>query len=270
MPPPLIVALLLLCLVSCNNKSDQDQLRHDLTGDWLVLYADHKLTNDRQREIYSRMQDSIISTRGLKLVSFNEDGSFQQHDSLNKKGKWGVAGKEIYIDGGGYGFDNFKTEFFDFKDRTLRTVQYIHEKDESFKLVWHMKKIEGSGLFKEKSNMWRKRPVKPETDEEIKARLADMLQFYSDYYTLVSKESSYFIPSRVVMPLRFYQNAMGLDSFNDKGPFSRFFYDSTQAHTAYLYLEHVFENLHGQFPNRENFVDEYAVFMGLMAKEMRK
>jgi hypothetical protein len=270
MPPPLIVALLLLCLVSCNNKSEQDQLREDLAGNWLVLYADHKLINDEQRGIYGRMQDSIISIRGLKLITFYDDGSFQQLDRLDKKGKWGISGKEIYIDDGGEGFDDFKTEFFDFKENTLRTVQYIREKDESFKLVWHLKKVSGSSLFKENTNTWRRKPGKPETDEEIKTRLSAMLKYYADYYELVSKESSYFIPSRIVMPFQFYQHAMGLTPFNDKTPFGKLFYDSTQANTAYLYLDHTFDKLKSEFPSKENFVDEYAIFMGMMGEEIKK
>jgi hypothetical protein len=269
-PPPLIAALLLLCIASCNSRSEQDQLRHDLTGDWLVLYADHKLTNDKQRKMYGRMQDSIISMRGLKLISFNEDGSFQQLDSIGKKGKWGVSGKEIYITNAGNGFYDFKTEFFDLKDNTLRTVEYVRKDDESIKLVWHMKKAEGSSLFSQNNNSWRQKPEKAETDKEMKSRLSTMLQYYSDYYKLVSKESSYFIPSRIVFPFQFYQHAMGLKPFDPSGAFAHLFYDSTQAVKAYEFIEMAFARLKGQFPDKENFVDEYAIFMEMMAKEMKK
>lgn len=270
MPPPLIVALLLLCLVSCNSKSEQEKLREDLTGDWLVLYADHKLTNDEQREIYGRIQDSIISMRGLKLVSFHKDGIFQQLDNPDKKGKWGVSGKDIYIDGAGEGFTDFKTEFFDYKDNTLRTVEYMRKDGESFKLVWHMKKTDGTSLFRESNNSWRKKPAKPETEEEMKTRLAEILKYYSDYYKLVSKESSYFIPSRIVLPLQFYQHAMGLKEFDYQSPFGQLFYDSTQAVQAYQYLDHTFDKLNDEFPSRENFVDEYAVFMEMMSKAIKE
>jgi hypothetical protein len=274
MPPPprlpLIVGLLLLCVISCNSKSEQEQLHDDLTGHWLVLYADHKLTNDKQREMYGRMQDSIISMRGLKLISFYKDGSFQQLDSIDKKGKWGVSGKDIYITDAGEGFHDFKTEFFDLKDSTLRTVEYISKDDESIKLVWHMKKADGSDLFKPEKNTWRKKPGKPETDKEIKARLTDILQYYSDYYKLVSKESSYFIPSRVALPFQFYQHAMGLKPFTPGSSFTRLFYDSTQAVKAYQYLDSIFYKMAEAFPRRENYVDEYAVYMEMLAEAMRK
>lgn len=270
MPPPLIVALLLLCLVSCNSSSRQQQLKKDLTGDWLVLYADHKLTNKEQRLLYGKMQDSIISARGLKLVQFFSDGSFQQLDSMGKKGKWSVTDKEIFIIQGGEGFHEFETEFFDYKDNELRTIEYVKKDDETIKLVWHLRKIDGSSLFKEASNRWRKRPKQPESDQQIKTRLSDMLGFYADYYRLVSKESSYFIPTRVVAPLNFYQHAMDMKPFDEASTFAGFFYDSAQAQKAYQYLGDAMLATADDFPSESNFVDEYAKYMEMLSDAVMK
>lgn len=270
MPPPLIVALLLLCLVSCNSDSRQQQLKKDLTGDWLVLYADHKLTNSEQRRIYGQIQDSIITIRGLKLVQFHADGSFQQLDKPVVKGKWNVTDKEIYIIEGGEGFTDFHTEFFDFKDDVLRTAEFIKRDDETIKLVWHLKKIDGSSLFKDAVNLWRKKPEQPETDQQIKTRLSDMLGFYADYYRLVSKESSYFIPSRIAAPLNFYQHAIGMKEFDGQAPFAGFFYDSTQAAKAYEYLSQSLLVTAESFPSGGSYVDEYAKYMEMLSRQVMK
>jgi hypothetical protein len=270
MPPPLIVALLLLCIVSCSPASQQDKLKKDLTGDWLVLYADHKLTNDEQRALYGKMQDSIIAMRGLKLVQFFGDGSFLQLDSLGKKGRWTIADNNIYIIEGGKGFNNFKTEFFDYKDDILRTVEYVNKEGNSIKLVWHLKKINGSSLFKDNKNAWRKKPQEPETDEQIKKRLSDMLGFYADYYRLLSKESSYFIPARVIIPFNFYQHAMGLKEFDGESAFARLFNNQEQAQKAYYYLNVAMTRLTDQYPKGGSFVDEYANYMEMLSNEVLK
>jgi hypothetical protein len=49
-------------------------------GKWIVLLADHQWKNGDQRQIYGRMQDSVIGARTLKLVTFFDKGSFQQID----------------------------------------------------------------------------------------------------------------------------------------------------------------------------------------------
>lgn len=270
MPRPLIVALLLSCLISCNADTRQEKLKKDLTGDWLVLYADHKLMNSDQRLIYAIMQDSIISMRGLKLVQFFRDGSFQQLDSLGKKGRWNVSDKDIVIIEGGEGFNGFETEFFDLKDDVLRTVEYVRKDDETIKLVWHLKKIDGSALFKDASNLWRKKPGQPESDQQLKTRLSDMLGFYADYYKLLSKESSYFIPTRVVVPLNFYQHAMGMKEFDPQSPFASLFYDSTQAARAYQYIVDAMDAPDTNYPSGGNYVDEYAKYMEILSQKVMK
>lgn len=216
------------------------------------------------------MQDSIISARGLKLVQFFSDGSFQQLDSMGKKGKWNVTDKEIVVIQGGEGFHEFQTEFFDYKDNELRTIEYVKKDDETMKLVWHLKKIDGGALFKEASNRWRKKPQQPESVEQIKTRLSDMLGFYADYYKLVSKESSYFIPTRVVVPLNFYQHAIGIKPFENSSPFTGFFYDSTQAMKAYKYLSAAMTATAEDFPSENNFVDEYAIYMEMLSKAVMR
>jgi hypothetical protein len=274
MPPRtrlLIAVALLLLVVSCDSLSKQERIHKDLTGHWLVLYADHKLTSDAQRRLYGGVvQDSIISLRGLKLVTFMKDGSFQQVDAPGKTGKWAVNNdNDIYIMDGGRGFDNFKTEFFDYDNKLLRSIEYLPINNERIKLVWHLKKIDSSFLFEPANNEWRKKATKPETDAEIKARLSAILDYYTKYYRLVSKESSYFIPERVVLPYTFYQHGMGMKSFYEESPFAALFYDSTEAKTAYDLLTKAM-NSADDFPSGSNFVEEYSLFMGMMAEEVKK
>lgn len=263
----LLTIFLLVLLASCGNELSvkKDIPEQVLPGDWLVLYAEHKLKGLGQREIYGRLQDSIIEAKGLKLVSFYTDHKFRQLDNPDANGTWAMNGNRITIRNGGKGFDNFKTAFLEFSHDTLQIIEYVDAEGEKIKLIWNLKKIDQPRLFTTRNNAWRRKASKPETDEEIKARLAEMLDYYSYYYQLIAKESIYFIKARVPLPFNYYQHAMGMRPLTGNSEFEKFFYDNEQARKAYEFLARAMAALKDKFPRGNNFVEEYGEFMGKMA-----
>jgi hypothetical protein len=267
--------VLLVFFFSCKSLSDAEKFRHTLTGEWLVLYPDHKLNNRDEKAIYGKMQDSIVGLKGLKLVTFSDNGIFQQADEPDIKGKWGITGDNVaFVQNGGKGFENFSAKFTGYEKGTLQMTEVMNEKNEKITLVWHLKKMEDntwSILFGEENNAWRRQARQKETPENIKARLSDMLQYYAAYYSLVNKEASYFIPSRVILPLKFYQHAIGLNPFGSNPAFTGLFFDKEQAAEAHHYLDRTMDRLDGKYPSSgSNYVEEYARFMKMMADEVRK
>ena len=134
-----------------------------LAGDWIVLYPDHQLRNQRQRDIYRKLQDSIVGEAGLKLIRLKENGQFQQMDSLVSQGSWELEeNNELIISNGGKGFNYLKATFKDYTKKELEIVENVAAENEMIRLVWHWKKIEGNdagtGLFDEDDNNWRIRP----------------------------------------------------------------------------------------------------------------
>ncbi len=272
----IIFFLLLVSLFSCKQKLTDKELRaHDIEGNWLVVYPDHDGNNSHQKKVYGEIQDSVVSLMGLKLVRFDKGGEFRQMDSLEKGGQWKVTDDLLLrVENGGEGYSPFTAEFYQYKNEVMELVETIRYNGESIQLKWKLKKLKGkeaSQLFDDKPNAWRKRPATPETDEQLKDRLADMLDYYSRYYFLVDRESSYFIPSRVMLPFKFYQHAIGLRPLTEKSNFMKLFYDSTQAAKAHLSLDIAMGKLRGRFPSDgESFIHEYASYMKLMAGEIRK
>ncbi|MBL7745338.1 MAG: hypothetical protein JNN00_17830 [Chitinophagaceae bacterium] len=268
----LFLFLTLLSLFSCTSLSEMEKLHKDLSGEWLILYPDHDLENDHQRVLYSKMQDSIVGLTGLKLITLAGDGSFTQVDSLHTKGKWGLtAEKVVFIEKGGKGFENFSAKFTAYEKGILKMTEYVPAEGEKIKLIWHLKKIkdrDAEKLFSDESNSWRKYPGKTETEREIKLRLSRMLSFYADYYSLVTKESSFFVPTRVILPFRFYQHAIGMKDFDTASAFSKLFYDKQQAEDAHRYLSVSIRKLRNDFPSMENYVEEYAAFMKKMSADI--
>jgi hypothetical protein len=267
----LFLILLTLLFVSCHSPSEQEKLRRSLPGNWVVLLADHKLENSDQRLVYGRIQDSVIEAKALKLITFFEDGSFMQADYPDQKGKWALSTSgQLYIGLGGKGFEEFKTDFKEYKDKVLQVIELLHVKGESIKLVWHFKKVNESFLFDAENNTWRKRATKSESEEEIRRRLSAMFGYYSAYFKLVAAEVSYFIGRRVILPLKFYQHAMGTLPFDEESNFAKLFYNREQAEQAYDYVKRTVYNLGNKYPEGENFVDEYATFLKMVGKEIGK
>lgn len=265
----IIFCALLFLAGSCRLISEQEKSSKDITGNWLVLYADHQLKNKKQREIYARIQDSVILQRGLKLVRFEGSERFRQLDEPGTNGKWTVSAEgKLYLVNGGEGFNTLEAAVTGFENNELRLTEYIAAEGEAIELVWHLKKISDGDLFSTRSNAWREKPSRPESDQQLKKRLAAMLRYYSDYYELVSKEASYFIGQRVLLPFSYYQHGMGIQSFDATGKFAGLFYDAAQAQKASGYLAATLERLSGKFPYKSNFVEEYAAFMAMMAREV--
>src|SRR5690242_17089128 len=119
---PRFLLIFTLFIISCHSPTEQEKLHTTIAGNWLLVYPDHRLKNARQEEIYNRvMQDSVLNEKGLKLVQFFDDGSFQQLDKPGEKGKWAVsADKQVYVANGGTGFEDFKTEYTKYEDQTLQ------------------------------------------------------------------------------------------------------------------------------------------------------
>ena len=224
--------------------------------------------------IYGRIQDSLVVLKGLKLIRLTEKGVFQQMDSLENKGKWGLsADREIHIEGGGKGFDDFKARFTDYKDGMLRVTEFVKVDGESLKLIWNLKRLTGkkaANLFSDENNSWRRRPAQPETEKQMKERLSQMLRYYSDYYQVVEGEANYFVPTRIVLPLKFYQHAMGMSDFDEESFFASLFYSKDQASKAYDYLADTIDGLHDDFETSKSYVQEYAWFLGKMAVDIVK
>lgn len=263
--------LIFFSCLSC--KSSQKNLEASLYGNWIILYPDHQLRTATEREVYGKFQDSIVALYGLKLITLDENGGFREVDSLLKPtAKWIFTNDSLLkIREGGRGFNPFNTSFKNLKDQTLQLTQFLLLEDEKIKLVWHLKKIEEDNeaayLFRDSSNQWRNKPASPENEKSIRKRLSTMLNFYGDYFKLVSKEAIYFSPARVPLPFRYYQHAIGMAPKMTPA-FQAIFYNQADALHAYSMLEQTIGELGSTFPREENFVAEYGLFLKLMARRI--
>lgn len=264
--------LLALLFFSCKSATKEERLINILEGDWVILYPEDQLKNEEQRMLYGKIQDSVVSKKSLKLVSFFEGGVFSQIDDLAATGRWDVKDiSAISIQEGGEGFENFKTNFMSYQDNMLQLSETIHYDNDDIRLIWHIKKVDtktSNKLFSRESNSWRKKPKEVEANNEIKKRLATILLYYADYYTWVAEESSFFIGKRIMLPFEFYQHAIGTKDFDTESDFAKLFFDQQQAEKAYEYLQDVITVLRNDFEKKSNYVKGYANHMSVMARKI--
>jgi len=258
---------------SCNLwQKEETGFTDAIKGDWLILYPDHDLDNDDQRKIYGAAQDSIVALLGLKTISFRDKGIFLQTDSMFKPhGKWSLnpESRKLFIRNGGRGLDFFEGTLTGIKNDTMLIGENMLIGGQKIKLTWFLKRITNKknlALFNEDNNWWRK-SAGAETDDQIRKRVKAMLNYYSLYYEMVSKESAYFSQSRVFLPFKYYQHGMGLRPFNDNNNFNAFFYTRQHARQAHAILSTAMNKLQDKsFPSGKDFVIEYSLFMQELSK----
>jgi hypothetical protein len=274
-----IIISLIVLVAGCKSAKKEITVQDVVTGNWLIVYPDHAMLNERQRKLYGKVQDSIVNLFGLKLISFNGSGEFLQIDSLyGKHGKWKLMpDNSIAVGMSGRGFDKFKADFANFKKGILQIIESVELGNESFSVVWNLKKIEKNDkenfLFEEKNNWWRKKPREPEVFSAANAlnkRVVAMLKYYAVYFAMVSRESSYFSPFRVFLPFKYYSHGIGLKDFKEDHPFANHFFSATEAKTAHQLIASGMNKIKGEFPSGEDFVIEYSKYFDLLAEELDK
>lgn len=239
-----------------------------------MLYLSTDDNTEEQTKLYDKVQDSLVTGKGLKLISFYPDGGFAQLDSLPLTGRWSTKEDNIiYVNDAGKGFDHFKGVFRSFEDGNMELTEMIQDNGVRLELKWHLVRIDDGDatlLFDEKANAWRKIPVREQTDAEIKDRLVAMLKYYGTYFKLLSEKSSYFIPARVMLPFKLYQHAIGIRSYDENSRFSKLFYSPLQSKFAHAMLDGLIERVKFNFPQKDSFTEEYSLMLFQLAEELEK
>lgn len=269
----LLIPVILLFIVSCSSDSTKspDLI---LPGNWIVLYPKDELQTRKQEEVYAKVQDSLTALKCLKLLRFSEKGAFNQQDSINITGNWGMKEEGvIQVFDGGRGFDRFHSRFSGFDGRVLKLTEMVETQGVKLKLIWHLLRIDkgyATGLFDTDKNKWRVKPAKEETDKEVRERLIQMLEYYALYFRLIAEESSYFIPGRVILPVKFYQHGIGLKPFDEESKFANLFYSVEQAKFASYTLGGAIGRAEFNFKDNSSFTKEYVQMLEELAKEVRR
>ncbi|MEO5564086.1 MAG: hypothetical protein ABIR18_11640, partial [Chitinophagaceae bacterium] len=143
----------------------------------------------------------------------------------------------------------------------LQLQEDVIANSESIKLIWVLKKLDRLELMSPENNAWRKKSGKQESEKELRKRLGTILDYYSTYFDLVAKESSFFIAKRVILPLQYYQHAIGTFPYDPESNFANLFFNNEQGEQAYGYLKSMIDGLSDKYPSKNNYVEEYSKYL---------
>jgi hypothetical protein len=269
--------ILLLVVAGCKSqtKNAANQLKETVKGNWFVLYPDDGLLTKEQEKIYAAIQDSLVDIKCQKLISLRADGNFVQLDTMDAKGSWATKGNEwVYINNGGEGFMDFKTTFVGVEEDRLTLMETIKVQDQSLKFIWHLLKLDtgnAAQLFLPTENKWRKKATSSENEIQLKERLMEMLRYYTIYFNLISDKASYFIPKRIILPVKLYQHAIGLKNWEEATNFQRLFYNEAEAKQAYAILEKgIADADFDDIADLKSYTKEYAAMFQKVALVLEK
>lgn len=271
----LLLISFLLGLASCHNKKDKFE------GVWLA-YKVENMRLDNLTGSYNGMQiqdfrgkghllDSFLQVEEYRLLGFQNDGTLLDDSEImgQKKGSWKLSDnkKQLLLKSarGNETFDILKLKknaivikkrFEKSKDSILYTlVPFQNDKTEDMKKCFEYLMT---------------KPAQAETDEQIKMRLKNALEFYSLYFHIINTDVQVnsFKPARIYLPISYYSNGIGLKPFSPDADWVYLFYNSQDAAKAYEHLNLALKKV-GVFPSHGNrFALEYAEVFKEMADNL--
>lgn len=264
--------IILLCwLAACRAPEEKPGIAEQVRGDWFIVYPREGKLTEKAEALYARIQDSLLDEKALKGVSFHPDSRFQQLDT-SAGGRWGLGQPDkIVITGGGEGFENFRGQFISAGDGWLKLAETIRLEGEEIYLTWYLRKMDWAEkltLFSPVANQWRQPPAAPETDKAIRLRLADMLRYYAAYFRLIAEESSYFMPQRIHLPVKFYQHAIGVMELDYRPAFRKYFFNEEQARLAVDLLKKALKSGSFSIRSSDSYSAEYAQMLRILANRL--
>jgi hypothetical protein len=282
MRPVYFLLLPLLYLTACNYPNAEEGLpftKDSLMGNWMLIRVTNsvKVVSGNSEALYD-YRDSVMNPlfNNLEMTAFDfqpagvvtiDDGKidkftgqwfFNDNKQLLLQYKYLVEKNRSLFTVQHYWHDSLRLENAIGRDQDTLYVNYILQKLRTNDSV--------PDLFSPALNKWRIRPQQPESDEAIKTRLKQVLYYYSGYFANISgNQIPYFNIEKLLCPIKFYSGGIGMKKFKAEDPWTKVFYDSTDAHKAHAMLDNAFTNLKG-YPDRGNdYVQEYVAALKMVA-----
>ena len=126
-----------------------------------------------------------------------------------------------------------------------KSQQYIHE---------------GVDLLSPEENTWRNRPARKETDQEVKARTIQHLDYLIKYFECVkANRQGYFETGIISSPFVFYSHGLGLSRETPLAlRWRESFFDQENADQAFTHLRAALRSVK-KYPKADTFTEEYLL-----------
>lgn len=285
MRPVYSLLLVIICLSSCelhNAKEGLPFTKDSLMGNWMLIRVTNstKVVSGNSDALYN-YRDSVMNPlyNNLEMTAF----------SFQPKGIVTVDDGKIEESTGQWYMNDNKQLLLQYKylveaDKSLFTIKHywhdslrlenpIGRNKDTLYVNYILQKLRTNdsvpNLFDPALNKWRTKPTQPESDETIKVRLKQVLDYYSGYFANVSyNRIPYFNIEKLLCPIKFYSGGIGLKKFKADDAWTKVFYDSTDAHKAHTILKHTFSDIK-DYPDRgKDYVKEYIAALKIVANTL--
>ena len=284
MRPVFFLLFIIISFTACQSPNAKEGLpftKDSLMGNWMLI----RVTNSAKvesgnREALTNYRDSVMKPlNNLELTAFSfqpkgivtiDDGKIEE-----STGQWYINDNKQILLQYKYLVEQDKSLFTikHYWNDSLRLENPIGRNNDTLYVNYILQKLRTNdsvpNLFDPALNKWRTKPAQPENDAAIKARLKQVIDYYSGYFANISgNRIPYFNIEKLLCPIKFYSGGIGMKKFKADDAWTKVYYDSTDAHKAHGMLDQAFDKLKG-YPDRGgNFAQEYAAALKLLVNAL--
>jgi len=281
MKPLLLALVVTTSLISCQSYNAKDGLpftKDSLMGNWMLIRVNSsaKIESYNGDAIYT-YRDSVVTpiVKNLELTAFNfqpkgvvtiDDGKIEKFT-----GNWTFTDKKELLMQYKYLIEKDKSRFtvLHYWNDSLKLENVLGKNQDTLFVTYILQKLRTNDsvpdLFDPALNKWRTHPAQPESNEAIKARLKQVINYYSGYFANVSyNRVPYFKMEKLLCPIKFYSGGIGMKKFRAADEWTKVFYDSTDAHKAHGMLDQAFDNLKGYPERGRDYAQEYFAALKML------
>jgi hypothetical protein len=282
MKPLLLVLFVTTTLTSCQSYNAKEGLpftKDSLMGNWMLIRVINSVNvvSENGEALYT-YRDSVLApvVKNLELTAFyfQPKGVVTIDEGKIEKstGNWAFTDKKELLMQYKFLLEKDKSRFIvkHYWHDSLKLENNIGKKDDTLYVTYILQKLRTNDsipdLFDPTLNKWRTKPTQPESDAAIKARMKQVISFYSGYFgNLFYNRVPYFNIEKLLCPIKFYSGGIGMKKFKANDEWTKVFYDSTDAHKAHGMLDQAFDKLKG-YPDRGgNYSQEYFASLKMLA-----
>ncbi|MBN9300049.1 MAG: hypothetical protein J0I41_23810 [Filimonas sp.] len=214
--------------------------------------------------LFKGKPDSSFIPVPSSFIDIQEDGNYAAYFSSFDNGKWSlINGKELkLVNSAG------KEQVFVITKQENDVLGLSPQTgvDYTFSGMDNHFADAGSNPYSKENNLWLVKASHKESDEELKARLCNHLQFWEVYFKWARKQKLTTLTVRgLTTPIKMYGNGFALYAYNElPKTWTSLFYDSEDAEKAYNKLNDLIRSSNLNWPNTQNRFDMFiSIFQQL-------
>lgn len=238
-----------------------------LLATWKIARVKYELSGRATPEAIERGRQIQEASSGLQNSTFalyeNQRSAYFSTKTPYRQGTWSRADNRLALQLGD-SESTYTFEILEQNETTLILVLLASRMSDGELILTCQKSTQymyqNTDLLSPEANTWRTKPTRKETDEEVKLRAIQHLDFLIQYFKCVKEnKQTYFETGLISSPFVFYAHGLGLSPDNRYAErWQESFYDPESARLGLDYLRKALRSLK-KYPRAPTFTEEYLL-----------